>query len=163
MRKRVFIRMQVCLGFRQPSVAMEEETDWDFLCRLMEENGLFYFFEHDHESHKLIVANSAAAHADILPEKHKEIPFIEPSGGGVPDREYVGRLRVAQNFRPGGFVQRDYDFTKPNTDLETSAKGKLDSSYTHFAYPGGYAEKAEGDRKAGIRQEEHDMQREIIH
>ncbi len=130
--------------------AQYRESDWAFCCRLMEEEGIFYFFEHEQDGHVLVIADAPAVHADI-PEG--SVRFREPRGaqrGG----EDVTRFRYAGQVRPEAITLRDYNFEKPMDPLESSAGAEADGSLSIYDYPGAYASGAAGDRRAKIRLEE---------
>src|SRR5262249_5184413 len=72
------------------------ETDFNFASRLMEEEGIFYFFKHTADGHKLVLANSPQAHPD-MPEKSTVV--YERVFGGKRDEDRVLEWRKAQELR----------------------------------------------------------------
>jgi len=98
------------------------ETNWAFASRLMEEEGIFYFFEHcgddgapiDGGAH-LILADSADAHAP-LPVAAKLI--YDLTAGGIREEERITTWEKSQEVRTGVIVRRDYHFTAPTQMLD---------------------------------------------
>lgn len=129
------------------------ETDFNFLSRLMEEEGIFYFFRHAEGSHKMIVADDISAFYTC---EEKEVEFrVNP--------DIVSRISAwlpRREFRPGVWTQRDYDFETPTKNLQTSKNTLLDvaatRAYELFDYPGGYTDKEQGDNLTRLRMEEEE-------
>ena len=122
------------------------ETTFDFISRLLEKAGIYYFFQHDENKHRLILSDSHVVH-ETRPGV-EEIPCrLSPEEQNIP--YYVYNLVVGGEFTTGTFSARDYDFERPRTDLSTR---RLDAhhhpaqeDYEHFSYPGGYKTTAQGD------------------
>src|SRR5436305_8222340 len=89
-------------------IVQYRETDWDFASRLMEEEGIYYYFEHTAETHRLILANTDESHRDC-PKKHK-VPYWTDT---TDLEEWVGKIqsfRLDSRLRTGKFTVRDYNF-----------------------------------------------------
>lgn len=125
------------------------ETDLNFLSRLMEEEGIFYFFRHEEKKHVLVLANDPAAHLDCPGQATAQYDF---RGGRAVHEDVITEWRHEQEFRPGGWAQTDYNFETPSTDLAVRVNGT--NRYEIYDYPGDYGARAEGDRLARIRFEE---------
>src|SRR5215472_7349839 len=127
------------------------ETDFNFLSRLMEEEGIFYFFRHSAGAHKMMVADDTSAFYTC---EEKEVEYrVNP--------DIVSRISAwlpRREFRPGVWTQRDYDFEAPTKNLQTSKNTLLDvaatRAYELFDYPGGYTDKEQGDTLTRLRMEE---------
>ncbi|HEY1795236.1 MAG TPA: type VI secretion system tip protein VgrG [Stellaceae bacterium] len=129
------------------------ETDLNFLSRLMEEEGIFYFFRHTEGSHKMIIADDSSA---FYTSDDKEVEY-------GPNTEVLSRLtawKPRHEFRPGVWAQRDYDFETPTKNLQTTKNTLLDvpanRPYEIFDYPGGYLDKEPGDNLTKLRMEEEE-------
>jgi len=110
------------------------ESELAFIMRLMEEEGIFFFFEHTEEGHVLVMADDAGEHSDIagtLP-----VIFREPSGM-APDEEFVHTCRYRARIRTGAVVLRDFFPGNPGLDLEVEA-GNPDAFLLCYDYPGNY-------------------------
>jgi type VI secretion system secreted protein VgrG len=125
------------------------ETDLAFVSRLLEEEGIFYFFEHDVGTHTLVLGDATGACPDL--PGGTRIPFREPTRM-TPGDESVFAFSERLEVRSSEFTLRDYDWKRPALDL-TAAAG-TDASLEVFEYPGGYLEAAAGKTLARIRLEE---------
>jgi len=127
------------------------ETDFAFVSRLMEHDGIGYHFEHAQGSLKMVVSDANTAFTDC---KEAEVEtsqgFASPATAGV-----ITSWRHEYAYRPGKFVQTDYSFEEPTTSLLATGNGK--SAYSGaskaelFDYPGLYEKKPDGDTSAKVR------------
>jgi type VI secretion system secreted protein VgrG len=128
--KRTLPAREYCVQYR--------ETDWNFVSRLLEEEGIFYFFEQKDKETVLVMGDSPDAVVAIAsPDK---IPFREPSGA-VTDREAVYDFRFAQELKSGKSTLKDYNFTRPDVQIEGSASAARDDKLEIYDYPGYYVVK----------------------
>jgi type VI secretion system secreted protein VgrG len=135
------------------------ESDYDFISRLLEEEGIFYFFEHEMGKHTLVLGDT--------PEEHKPCPGqsrvrLIHSGEGVHEEDAVTSLRKEQEIRSGKYSTTDYNFEKPTISLAATATGKDSRQYETYDVPGFPGENAQRDqleRFARIRQQESDTGR----
>src|SRR5262249_45357893 len=91
------------------------ESDFAFASRLMEEEGIYYFFKHRAGGHQLVVANTPQSHPD-LPEPSKVL-FEEMTGGNRPEDRVFAWEKV-QELRSGKFKLWDHCFELPHKHLE---------------------------------------------
>ena len=130
------------------------ETDLNFVCRLMEEEGIYFYFTHAEGKHTLVLADSYSAHA---PCQDEPIPFIAPDDLARPDIEHIASWSLMREIQPGVFVQDDYDFERPSVELRTKkavVRQYAPSDYEVYDYPGGYLQKADGEALAAVRIDE---------
>ena len=127
------------------------ETDFDFVSRLMEHEGIGYHFEHAQGSLKMVISDANTAFSDCREADVETAQgFGSPATAGV-----ITSWRHEYAFRPGKVVQTDYSFEEPTTSLLSTGNGK--SSYTNaakaelFEYPGFYEKKPAGDAMAKVR------------
>ena len=117
------------------------ESDWAFCCRLMEEEGIFYFFEHTEEGeHVLVLGDDSSAHEQIAGES-STVPYRDPFGA-VPEVEYIGHFRMSQSVAGGAYASREYNFTMPSVTLQGSDRGDAHAEFEQFEYPGEYTAEA---------------------
>ena len=137
------------------------ESDFHFASRLMEEEGIYYFFKHSADSHTMVVANTPQSHPD-LPQPSKII--YETVEGGTRDEERIFRWDKTQDLRSGKYTLWDHCFELPGKNLEAE-KTVLESvqagKITHklkvggndkmeiYDYPGGYAQRFDGVDSGG--------------
>jgi type VI secretion system secreted protein VgrG len=137
------------------------ETDFDFVSRLMEEEGIYYFVEHGNGRHTLKLVDGYAGHPTL---DKKSIAYY-PVGSPIrADEEYVSACTVSQSIQTGVVTLTDYDPLKPRADLTTRAtiaERHERADYEVFEYPGEYRETAEGDHYARARIDELHAQFEL--
>lgn len=133
------------------------ETDFNFISRLMEQEGIYYFFEHQDGNHVLILADDTSAH-NAFPN-FENIPYYSPHDGVTADDDHLQFWAVTQSIQPEHYAIQDFDFKKPRTDLIA----RLNEPGTHaypldhseiYDYPGEYSETGDGEKYVGIRLEE---------
>ena len=91
------------------------ESDFAFASRLMEEEGIYYFFKHSADGHKMVVANTPLSHPD-LPHQSKVL-FEEITGGNRPE-DRVFQWEKLQELRSGKVTLWDHCFELPHKNLE---------------------------------------------
>jgi type VI secretion system secreted protein VgrG len=126
------------------------ETDMDFVCRLLQEEGIFYFFEHSKDKHVMVFGDDTVNYKPI--EGSPEISF-KPSSGLNPEKESISYVDFSRRLRPGTYTHTNYNFKKPSVDLETKEKGKDEKlqRFEIYDYPGPYGQEDRGKRLAKIR------------
>jgi type VI secretion system secreted protein VgrG len=134
------------------------ETDFNFISRLMEEEGIHYFFEHERGKHVLVLADSPV---DNKPCPQQEEARYEISSSGLEQEDVLTHLEVMKEIRAGKYCMRDFNFKTPGTNLEVSVNSKLQMGPGEreiYDYPGEYYMRNAGDRLANVRMEEEEAQ-----
>jgi type VI secretion system secreted protein VgrG len=126
------------------------ETDFNFVSRLMEEEGIYYFFKHEQDKHTLVLANDPAALEACPGQKTARYDF---RGGAVAYEDVITEWHHEEEFRTGAWAQTDYNFETPSTSLAVTVNGN--NPYEIYEYPGEYRVRGDGDRLARIRLQEH--------
>jgi len=135
------------------------ESDLTFISRLMEEYGLFYFFQHDEDKHVLLLGDDAVVHVS-MPDPPTLIYRVAGTAG-VSDEEHIFAYRCARQIRTGSVRLRDFDFEKPRLDLKGEAQAKNDGKLEAYDYPGEYDTSDDGNGLAKVRLEEIQAGRQI--
>lgn len=125
------------------------ETDFNFVSRLMEEEGICYFFRHQAGKHVLVLADDASAHDPCPGQAKARCEFAV--GGWAPD-DVIEEWRSEQEFRSSAWAHTDYNFETPSTNLMVSLQEA--PKYEVYDYPGIYTKRAEGDKLAKMRLQE---------
>ncbi|HYE65342.1 MAG TPA: type VI secretion system tip protein TssI/VgrG, partial [Pyrinomonadaceae bacterium] len=137
------------------------ETDFNFASRLMEEEGIYYFFKHTESGHQMVVANVGITHPD-MPEQNKFI--FEELEEGKRDELRIHSWEKSQELRSGKYTLWDHCFELPHKHLE--AEQPIQDSVqvgtmTHklkvggndkleiYDFPGEYAQRFDGVDKGG--------------
>jgi type VI secretion system secreted protein VgrG len=148
-------RLDVALQYR--------ETEFNFISRLMEREGMFYFFEHEQGKHTLVIADQPAAHP-VLPGT----PTLsyQPGDGSGAGGNVITRLASRREWRPGKYTMNDYNFETPSTNLEVTSASAVEVGgnrrYELYEYPGDYGKKAQGESRARIRLQEVESISQVV-
>ncbi|RKH46297.1 type VI secretion system tip protein TssI/VgrG [Corallococcus sicarius] len=128
------------------------ETDFDFLGRLMEWEGIFYFFEHSEEGHVLVLGDAPSVHE--APPGGAALP-LRDEDGRVETGEFLTDLRRVRRLRPGAVHLKDFDFEKPSLDVSGKSKSSEGMEALEvYDYPGGYVAAGTGKAAAKVRVQE---------
>jgi len=137
------------------------ETDYEFAKRLMEEEGIYYYFDHSADGHTLILADTPQGHADI--PGPKKIAFREEEEGSYA----VTTWEKSQEIRTGKFTLWDHNFELPHEHLDAEKEIASDvtvgtvvhklvvgptAQLENYSYPGGYADWFDGIDRGGAEQ-----------
>ncbi len=137
----------ICVQYR--------ETDLDFVNRLMEEEGIYYWFDTSDPVERMVMADGPGAHAPIAGDP--SIEYHDKGTGGRAPSEYVSLWSESMRPVTGTVTLNDYDFESPRAQLAaTSAipKGRHPQKDVEaYDHPGHYRKSAAGDRYARIRME----------
>jgi type VI secretion system secreted protein VgrG len=139
-------KLEYCVQYR--------ETDLNFVTRLMEQHGIYYFFEHKSEKHKLILVDSKSKHEPV-PGREKTT-YNANIGNWTRTEERIYDWISERRFRTGKIELNDYNYLKSTSKLVSDHSGS--ESYTRsdmefYDYPGKYKEKSEGEFYAKIQLE----------
>lgn len=133
------------------------ETDFSFISRLMERDGIFYFFEHEDGKHTMIIADSGSAHQACPGQSNVGYNL---TSGGLDEEDVVNSWSLGQSLHIGKFSLTDYNFKTPSTDLEASESTIIsiggNSAFEVFDYPGEYLTKGDGASFAKLRMQEEE-------
>ncbi|MBL9101084.1 MAG: type VI secretion system tip protein VgrG [Myxococcales bacterium] len=122
------------------------ETDWDFVRRLLAEDGMFHFFEHAADGHVLVIGDGTAAYAKIPGDE--VVVFNDEESAA--DRDVVRSFRSTQQLTPGKFTVRDFNFATPDDSLEGQASAGA-GDLEVYEFPGRYDAPAQAQRAAKLR------------
>ena len=140
------------------------ESDFDFVSRLMEEEGIFYYFTHTQGGHTMVLADSAAGVSDVPGAR---VVAFDPSGTGKTPAQAVVSWEKTQELRAGKVTLWDHNFQLPDDSLEGTAtiqESVRVGQVTHmlrvagndglelYDYPGGYAKRFDGIGPGGGEQ-----------
>lgn len=134
-----------------------QESDLAFVSRLLEEEGIFFFFEHAVEGEVLILADSEHVHPP-LPET-PVVHFREKNSLRQLAEPAIHQLGVVAGLGAGKVTLRDYRFKQPSLDLTVEANSvdaalPGDPGLEVFCFPGEYVDPKVGERLARVRLEE---------
>ncbi|MGD9589184.1 MAG: type VI secretion system tip protein TssI/VgrG [Pyrinomonadaceae bacterium] len=123
------------------------ESDWDFISRLMEEEGIYYYFEHTKEKHKLILGNTPSSHR-VTPTAAKITFALERSELTDQWIPAIYKWRTDDRMFSGKVELRDYHFQLPTNNLQAIQTSRFDIGKNQdlevYDWPGGYAKRFDG-------------------
>jgi type VI secretion system secreted protein VgrG len=137
------------------------ETDFNFASRLMEDEGIFYFFEHTKNAHKMVIADTPQSHTDVPGLTSVRYEMVE---GGARTADHVYQWRKTQAVRASKYTLWDHSFQQPTQNLEAKEnildsvevgtithplKDQANTSLEIYDFPGGYAERFDGVSPSG--------------
>lgn len=127
-----------------------EESDLDFISRLLEDEGIYYYFKHDDGKHTLVLGDDPSAHAPC-PNLAKA-KFRGEVSPALAEEDIVVECAVEQQVIVGSYALSDYNFEMPSTSLLAKVDGKSPKLKV-YEYPGVYDQKSAGEDRAKLRLE----------
>ena len=137
------------------------ETTFDFVQRLMEQFGIYYFFTHDETTHKLVFADDSNSHKALT----DKIPYQFDTTEHRTVSDHIWEWATDLVLHPGKFTFQDYNFEKPAVDLTSKTVKPATHShgdYEVYEYPGPYAETDDGQKLTDVRMQAIVAQRVIF-
>jgi type VI secretion system secreted protein VgrG len=147
-----------------PYCVQYRETDLNFVSRLMEHEGIYYYFRHTDGHDTLVLTDSPSGHATF--PGTESLPFIAPGKLTRPEVEHISQWDFAREIQPGVYVHDDYDLERPGVELRTQKafpRKHAVSDSEIYDYPGRYLKKADGESYAAVRLDEFGAQFELAH
>jgi type VI secretion system secreted protein VgrG len=134
------------------------ESHLNFVSRLMEDEGIFYFFEHTASKHTLVLADNPGK---FLPCPGLKTVTLAPPNSGPAAKDLLTGVQLEDQAATGIVTYNDYNPLTPKAVLLKTAKGK--GAEELYEYPGGYETPDEGDRYAGLTLEEFDASHRVLY
>ncbi|SFF36288.1 type VI secretion system secreted protein VgrG [Phytobacter palmae] len=141
-----------------------QESSFDFISRLMELEGISYFFRHEAERHVLVLTDAATQHQPFA--GYDTIPYHVTPSGGSTDEEGISQWALTDSVTPGIYSLDDYDFRKPNAWLFQARQNPVSpqpGGIDVYDWPGRFVEHDHADFYARIRQERWQVEHQQIH
>jgi type VI secretion system secreted protein VgrG len=140
------------------------ETDFNFISRLMEQYGIFYFFQHEMGKHTMVIADSSSVYQSCPGNKSAGYNL---AAGGLDADDVVNSWNVEQELRSGMYTLTDYNFITPSANLAASENTIYsvggNSGFELFDYPGDYTNRSDGTAIAKLRMQEEEADHLIAH
>lgn len=131
------------------------ESDFNFTSRLMEQEGIYYFFKHENGKHTLVLCDSYSSH-DIIPA-YNQIPYAPEDSTTIRKEEVISFWQHRKRVVTGAVTLNDFDFKNSSASLQNQYSYPREhnkSDLEIYDYPGKYVDLDEGKHYARIRQEE---------
>lgn len=133
------------------------ESHLNFVSRLLEEEGIFYFFEHEDSGHTLVLADHESAFPACPGQE--EAPVGQAA---VPEEDVVTELTQEHAVTAGEVTLTDYDYLQPSLSLDSNISGDGDGEIRDY-HPRRFTSREEGDRKARLLMEAEEARRQVVH
>jgi type VI secretion system secreted protein VgrG len=134
------------------------ETAFNFVSRLMEDEGIFYFFEHQDGVHTLVLGDDADAHQTCPGLEQKSVLFKQSLVDHTQDLA-ITRCLVEEQVVSDKCALDDFNFETPSTDLMVE---EGDGKFRVYEYPGGFLSKSTGEGRAKIRLDAVEQPKKLI-
>jgi len=145
-------------GARREYCVQYGESDFNFVSRLLEEEGITYFFKHEQNIHTLIIVDKQNSYEDCV---DSDVEYSKGSGAESKINSWINKY----NFKKGQWTLNDYNFKEPNKDLlvntKTNSKFMHNLKYEHYEYSDLY-DKAIGTEHVKKRMEAEEASINII-
>jgi len=131
------------------------ESDFNFVSRLLEAEGIYYYFKHESAKHLLVLADDQSSHA--RDPNCESLPYYVPDEHEQGFQEGVDQWAPVEHFRPDQVATKNYDFKQVGADLNAERQQPTYpdlSGFEVFEYPGPHSVKANGEGFARVRLEE---------
>jgi type VI secretion system secreted protein VgrG len=113
------------------------ETDFNFLSRLLEQEGIYYYFTHEENKHTMVLTDDPGKHKTLA--GYEKVPYYAPGGKDtLRERDHLETWSWTKAVLPGTFATTDFDFEKPRKSLsgsDTIARKHQKADFEIFDYP----------------------------
>ncbi|WPH14325.1 type VI secretion system Vgr family protein [Variovorax paradoxus] len=135
--------------------AQYNESDLDFVSRLMELEGIYYYFKHEKGRHTMVLADDAGAHEPM--PGYETIDYFAADRDITEDMEVIDDWQVTEEIRTGSYAVNDFNFTTPKGDLgstRSQPRAHDNAGYDMYEWIGEYVDAGQAEHYARIRLEE---------
>jgi type VI secretion system secreted protein VgrG len=141
------------------------ETACDFVMRLMEQEGIFFYFEHAAGKHTLVLADSPSAHSPCAPQA--TVRYVHGQlAGHVRGEDIVDSWQLEHELRPGKYALKEFYFETPNNSLLSNSEGRVNQGdnkkWEVYDYPGEYEVRDDGDSYTKVRMDEEETPHAVV-
>ncbi|SLJ94515.1 type VI secretion system secreted protein VgrG [Enterobacter sp. NFR05] len=140
-----------------------QESSFDFISRLMELEGISYFFRHESGRHVMVLTDAASQHQPFA--GYESIPYHVTPSGGSTDEEGISQWALTDSVTPGIYSLDDYDFRKPNAWLfqaRQNPNSPEPGGINVYDWPGRFVDHGHGEFYARIHQERWQVEHQQI-
>lgn len=134
-----------------------QESDFNFVSRLMESEGIFYFFQHESGKHTCVMADGNTA---FQPLPGGSTVKFDETQGGIREASKIHQWNKVQEIRSGKYSLEDWNFETPSTNLlvseSTSVSVQGNAGLELYEFPGGYMQKGDGEGLAKLRMQDEE-------
>ncbi|QPK63326.1 type VI secretion system tip protein VgrG [Methylomonas sp. LL1] len=131
------------------------ESDFNFISRLMEKEGIYYYFKHSDSQHTMVLCDDKSGHQ--APAQNQKVQYFPAGNQSRRKEESFYEWRVSEEIQSGNYVHDDFDFEKPKADLTSKSSelgGHEQDSKEIYDYPGEYIKPSVGEQYAKAHMQE---------
>ncbi len=139
------------------------ETDFNFVSRLMQQEGIYYYFTHENGAHFLVLADDPGSHSPF--SGYDQVPYYPPDAQELREHDHLYEWIVEKQVQPGAYALNDFDSIAPRKNLRTLAstpKNHAMADFEMYDYPGDYSEASDGNSYSAVRLQELLAQHETL-
>jgi type VI secretion system secreted protein VgrG len=144
-------------------IVQYRESDLNFISRILEQEGIYYFFKHQEGKTILVLADSPSAH-EAAPG-YERVPYFPPMERERRQEEHIDTWRLSRQIRTGTFTVSDFNFEQPSALLASQISLPFEHArgdYEIYDHPAEVKELPEAEAQAKIRLEEHQADHEVV-
>ena len=149
-------KLDLTSSYRKRTYCVQyRETDFNFVSRLLEEEGIYYYVKHTDGHNTVVLTDSTQKHT--ASPGYEKISFIAPEQVVRPELERISSWDFGREIQPAVYAHTDYDLERPGVKLLTqkaASRQLAPTPYEVFDYPGHYLQKADGEQYAAVRIDE---------
>jgi len=148
-------KLDYCVQYR--------ESDFNFISRLMEHAGIFYYFKHEEDKHTMVITDNNSDYQSI--DSYSEIPYFPPGNISARERDHIFEWLNGSQLQSGTVEINDFDFEAPSSDLtakSSAGQGHMHDDFEVYDYPGKYTDTSVGSKRTDVRIEELNTQYSLI-
>jgi len=138
------------------------ETAFDFISRLLEREGIYYFFEHKEDGHTLVLADASTVHKPY--PGYDQLVYRGRDHAHV-DEEHISRWEMVREVQPGAVALGSFDFKQPANDLNvrsSATRQHANADMEVYNYAALYAQRDAGEHYAKVRLDEFQAKHHVI-
>jgi len=131
------------------------ESDLQFVLRIMQQEGIYFYFNHGSEKQELVLADDCSAH-QAAPH-YADVPYYPAQDNERRERDHLHSWHVRRHVRPAAVTVRDFNFTRPSSPVSENQQVSLEHAFNEYEiydYPGEFSENADAAVQAKIRLEQ---------
>ena len=141
------------------------ETTFEFISRLMEEEGIYYYFEHSDDKHVMTLVDGKSQHPDSGFSGGQSKLVFRPAGDAFPGLEHIQQFRLRHSLQTEKVVLNSYDYEKPKAELKKESKSNekhAHSDLERYEYGQLWPEAQDGDHLTRARLTEHSAKYKVV-
>lgn len=136
-----------------------DESAFNFVSRLLENAGIYYFFDFSKTNHEMIAGDDKSSY--MACQNIQKVP-LSPTKSATPLYNVIYACSFSQDFTSKAAELNDYAFEEPRTVLKMQKTEETGNDGTVSSYPGGYKKYAQGEKIVKIRAQELEQSKELM-